>query len=259
MPLRARRSLLFCAVALLLPAARGEEKKEEKPAPPEVKLAVPFVVATGETNVIIIRGLSLTNTSGIHFETTSTNFVVEIKSKGKAEVPKPLEAKEAGDTQVEVSLFVPKETPAGRIQFVLESPQGAAKGNLLLVSRDKLVREVEPNGGFKNAQKISPGQFVACSIKEPMDVDVFQIELTKPGKLEAEVLAQEYGSFLDSSLVLYDAQGHLLAHADDQSKENRDARITLAGMVPGIYFVVVSDSHDSGGSAHPYVLRIATE
>lgn len=247
-------------LAALLPLSTlAEEKKEQKPVPPEVKLAIPFALQIGATNTFVVRGINLTNAAAVKFAGRGEAIHAEIKSKGKADPPKPLEAKEAGDTQVETSAVLPKDLPPGKMEFTIESPEGSAGGSVLLLAPDHFVREVEPNGGFKSAQKLALPATVQGSIKEPMDVDVFEIVVTKPANLTVRIVAQAFGSFLDSIVAVYDEHAHLVAECDDASKEDRDSLLTTKLPAAGHYFITVIDAHDSGGVAHPYCLQVEAE
>ena len=98
-----RRFLLVPIAALCCAQiARAEEKKDEKKKdPPKVLMTIPLAIETGggaSTSTLKIRGLRLDTATAIHFIDPKSPIESKIKSKGKSELPKGLEAPKAGDT-----------------------------------------------------------------------------------------------------------------------------------------------------------------
>ena len=247
-------SQIFCS--FILP---GEDKKEEKKIePPQVLVCAPLGVVPGTTNLILIRGLNLTNVTEIRFAQTNLGLEVKIKTKDKTKVPDKQDAKKAGDTQLEVELKIPANVTNETISFTVFSKEtNSAPHALLLLDGKTLLDEKEPNDGFRKPQKIQIPQTIRGSIEKSMDVDVFEFEGKADEKIRAEVLAAVHGSALDSILTLYDAHGHILAVNDD-GKSGRDSLLELKLPSNGICFLCLQDAHDLGGPAHPYVLKIST-
>ena len=87
-----------------------------KKEPPRIALALPLGVLPGSTNLLKIRGVNFTNASLVRFSIATSTLETKIKSNAKVEVPKDFEAKKIGDTELEVELKVPPETPPGAEQ-----------------------------------------------------------------------------------------------------------------------------------------------
>ena len=254
---------LGCVLIFMVAATLGfaEEKKEEKkkPEPPSVAVVIPLGITIGVTNKIKIRGQNLTNVSEFRFTDTNCHAEIVIKSKGKADFPKELEAAKVGDTQIELELRLPETTPPGTNTFTLISPDGESKPHPMLVFEPgSLVAEKEPNGGFREAQEIKFGKRVQGAIQEAKDVDVFRFSGTAHQKFSAEVFAARFGSPLDSVLTLYDEHGHIIATNDD-SDFGSDSLLRAELPAGGEYLLSLIDAHDRGSAAHVYQLLVALD
>jgi len=247
--------LLGCALLCL-----GEEKKDDKKKePPKAIMVLPLAIESGGTATLKIRGLHLENAGAIHFVDTKLPIDVKVKSKGKAEVPKGLEAPKAGDTQVEVELKLPAEMPAGPLQFTIITPDGQTPPHtILIIEKENLIAEKEPNGGFRNPQEIAIGKSIRGQIGEPMDVDVFRFSGKANQNIVAEVKAARLGSALDSTLTLYDETGRIIATNDDE-ESSVDSILHLRLPKDGRYLLTLIDANDHASIAHPYLLSIRDE
>jgi len=247
--------LVAAALAFLVQANAADEKKPEKKEPPQVTAVIPFTVVPGTTNKLKVRGLNLTNVTEARFAGWDTN-IVQVKSKGKAEMPKEAEAKKWGDTQVELELKVPADAPPGTNSFTLVSPQGESSNALVIVvPPDRLIIEKEPNGSFKQAQSIEFGKTVQGVIGEAKDVDVFRCKGQAGKTLSAEVFAARFGSLLDPVLTVYDDHAHILAVSDDSDASN-DAAVKVKLPADGNYCISVIDASDRGGQPFIYNLIV---
>lgn len=259
-PPGACRSLALAVLLALAFLGRAEDKKEEKKSEPlSILLAIPLGITRGQTNLVTVRGLGLTNIASVTFQDTNLPVRAVIVSQKKAEVPKPLEAKKVGDTQLEISFEASGALPLKPIRFRVADANGVSALHSLLVFDPALsAQEKEPNGGFRAPQKIAFPGVITGSIQEPNDVDVFQFEGKAGTALRAEIQASRLGSPLDPLLSLYDSAGHLLATADDDA-ESRDPTLKVSLPRDGIYFLSVMDAHDQGGPAHVYALELRGE
>ncbi|HEY2952073.1 MAG TPA: PPC domain-containing protein [Verrucomicrobiae bacterium] len=252
------------AIALSLEAvisgiAEEKKKEEPKPQPPILAVSLPLGVVPGTTNSVTLRGQNLTNVTAIHFDDAKFESATRIKSRDKAKVPEKADAKKIGDTQIELELCLPADTRPGPISYYVENADGlSATNQLLVVDAAVLVKEKEPNGGFKSAQRIQLPATITGSISDGMDVDVFRIEARGGQRLRAEIFAARHGSALDATLTLYDARGHILATADD-TKESRDALLEFMPPSDGFYFLAVTDAHEKAGPTHVYLLVVRQE
>jgi hypothetical protein len=263
---RARCNIHWLAVAVaVVPAlaATAQEKKGDGPKDaPEVKLVSPLVIARGKPASVRLRGMKLAEATEVRVEGID-GASAKVKSKGKADLPNKVEAKEAGDTQVEVELTVPPESTAESVQLVLVTPQGASKPHAVRLADEKaLVIEKEPNGGFKQQQPVldGPGAVrVQGSIQDPNDVDVYRVTAKAGQRLSAEVFARRCGSVLDPVVVVYDSRAQVVALKDDITPEERDPYIGVELPHDGVYYVMVADVHERGGATHPYELVLKLE
>ncbi len=255
------RNGVFSIFVLVAAMCFAEEKKEEKkkPEPPSVTVVMPLGITTGVTNKIKIRGLNLTNVTELRFTDTNCHAEIAIKSKGKADFPKELEAVKVGDTQIELELRLAETTAPGTNTFTLISPDGESKPHPLLVFEPgSLVAEKEPNGGFREAQEIKFDKRVQGVIQEAKDVDVFRFSGKARQKITAEVFAARLGSPLDSVLTLYDQHGHIIATNDD-SDSGSDSLLKAELPADGEYLISLIDAHDRGSAAHVYQLLVTLD
>lgn len=236
-------------------AEETDKKEEKKPEPPTVILSLPLAVSPGKHHTVLLRGLQLTNVTELKFIPPHPELAVELKSKEKAEIPKPLEAKQAGNTQLDVRLWIPSELTTNVLAYVAVSPDGESGTNtLLVIASDKLLPEKESNGGFRNAQPINLGDVVSGAIQIEKDVDVFRFQGMAGQRISAEIRAARYGSALDAIITLYDQLGQPIATADDG--QGRDATLAFTLPANGAYYLSVIDAHDRGSVVHVYLLEV---
>lgn len=245
--------MVLCCAAVAL---RAEEKKEEKKKePPRVTALIPLGLVPGETNALRVRGLNLTNATEIRFDSKSGVTVV-IGSREKTKVPDKQDVKKVGDTQLDLQLHLPADALPESTTFVVVGPDGESEPRrLLFLKKETTIAEKEPNGSFREAQRIQFGQTVQGLIQEPNDVDVFAFEAAAPEKIAVEIQADSLGSPMDSILTLYDSQRHIVATSDD-SGSSHDSRLAVNLAAAGAYLISVIDAHDQGGPAHAYLLTL---
>jgi hypothetical protein len=246
------RLALSCALVLLT----GFAFAQDKPEPPRILLAAPLAIAPGKPTTVTLRGIMLEETSRVEIIGVEGLTELPIRKKEKTGLPPQVDVKEAGDTHVEIELTLPEGFTGQTIALTLETPAGkTAPYELLVLPADKLIAEVEPNGGFRQPQVVELGKTVAGSIHQQRDVDVFQFTGTAGQQIVAEVTAHRRGSVHDASLSLFDAQGRLLATADD-TPAGRDPVLNFTLPADGQYFLSLIDAHDRGGPTHPYLLQV---
>ncbi len=248
--------VVFCCAIFSLAEEKKDEKKKE---PPKVLMSVPLGIESGSSATIKTRGLHLENAGGVRFIDPKIPIDSRIKSKGKVEVPKTMEASKVGDTQVEIELTLPAETPAGPLQFVITTPDGDTPSHAItVIEKGNLIEEKEPNGSFRKPQDVDLGKTIQGQIGEPMDVDVFRFTAKSGQMIVAEVKAARLGSALDSTLTLYDESGRILAVNDDE-ETSVDSILRFRAPKDGRYLLTLIDANDKGGPAHPYLLFLREE
>ena len=212
-----------------------------------------------------LRGLGLTNVVEVRQTNAPTADMrrVRVISTGKAEVPKDADVQRVGDSAIELEWTPASAATATKPGAFLTTNWVVAVGPMgtsepwpvWVVARGRLVREQEPNGGFRQAQKIAVGQILAGGIKESADVDVFQFDCRPGQQLVAEVRARSGGSLLDAVLTVHDERGRVVASNDD-ADGGTDSRLRWTADRSGPAYLVVQDAHDRGGLAHPYLLSL---
>lgn len=250
------RHRLIYALSLLTAIAVGAADKmvPAQAGPPEVVVCLPLGVVPG-TNTVRVRGLNLTNATEIRFSPAVTGLEAVIKSKGAAKVPDKQEAKQVGDSELEVLLRIPPGLTNDLIQFSVVTPlTNSAPHALRILPVAIYVPEQEPNGGFRAAQELKLPAMVGGVIEKPLDVDVYAFMAPAGKKIRAEIIAARLGSPLDSLLTLLDEQGHSLSANDDSA--GRDSVLEVKLPAAGRYFLSVQDANDLGGPVHAYLLDV---
>ncbi|MBI3858443.1 MAG: hypothetical protein HY293_22390 [Planctomycetes bacterium] len=245
-------------LALLLLACLQDDKKGPPPDPkPRISMALPLNLAPGATSKITLRGLNLDQATEVKFAEPIEGGSVAIKGKGKAEIPKETDPAVYGDTKVDLEIKLPDGVE--KLSLVAVNAAGTtAPHELVVLPKDKVLQEKEPNGGFATAQPVEAGRVVQGAVSQPMDVDVFKIAGKKGETWRIEVEAQRRGSILDPVLQVHDAAAQVLAVSDD-SESSRDASVKLTLKADGPCYITVLDAHNTGGATHVYLLRIARE
>ena len=109
-------------------------------------------------------------------------------------------------------------------------------------------------------EDINLDELISTAMDRDGDEDLFRISAEAGASLLFQVDAEKYGSLLDSSLALLDAQGKVLASNDDAKwlgrALNRDAMISFKFKESGDYFVKVSSLFRRGGPDHFYRLTV---
>jgi hypothetical protein len=266
----ARSTTVFAVtlvVCLLSPTrALAQEKKDEKKKEPRITVVAPLAVTAGSKVTLKVRGLELAEAKEVRIGDGKPAVKTEVKSKGKVPVPEKLEAKDVGDTEVQVELEVPADAPAGDLGVVVVTTAGETKPYALPVHpREALADEKEPNGGFRGAQDVlasSASATVRGAVQENNDVDVFRVPAKAGQTLKAEVTAARRGSALDAVLTVYDSRGQVVASADDSAPADdpraaRDPSLSVKLPADGVYYLALNDANDRGSTAHPYLLTLA--
>ena len=245
MPLR----WLLAAALLTAFHLYAEDKKQDAP---RITAIAPLDLIPGQETTLKIRGVKLSNATEVRF---SGALKAVIKEKKAAEIPNGLDAKDVGNTQLELKLTVPDDLPAGPLALSIVTPEGTtAPRELRVLDAASCVDEKEPNGSLREAQLIELGTTLRGTIHEDKDVDVFQFAGKAGQRIAAEIFAARGASLLDSVLTLLDARGHQLACADDSLTP--DSQLTLTLPADGSYFLIVQDAHDRGSAWHGYELVV---
>ncbi len=229
--------------------AQADDKKIEAV---RITATEPAVIVRGAKTTLKVRGFKLKEATELRLP-SATEVKVEIREKKDAVQPKGLENKAVGDTQLLAEIILPIDHPTGILEYIIATPDGDASGKILVFPSDAVIDESEPNNGFREAQKLQPGQSASGRIQADKDVDVYAYQIIAGQQYKATVIAG--GSLiLDAELNCYNGRGQLLAAADDT--QSRDPVLTLKSPMDDVVFLCVSSTHDIGGEWHSYLLTM---
>lgn len=260
------RAQLICLALYPGWIARGEDTdKQGVKVSARIAMCLPLAVPVDATTKVTLRGWGLEGVKEIR--TSNPQVTLKIIASGKATIPNKQDAKQIGDTQVELEVTVAKDVLAGEVGLTVAEPDNKNPSHKLLLGSGKaviapVIAEQEPNDGFAQAQALQIPQIVDGRIDGDGNVDVISFELAASQTIVLEVLASRYGSNLDSILTLFDGRGNIIAVNDDvrdttktDSSATRDSKINVV-LPAGKYWASVQDAHDRGGPAHPYRLTL---
>jgi hypothetical protein len=277
---RALRPRLLIMVVLTLSSvsALGEEKKDAKKEEPHLSVVAPLAVTPGSTVILKLVGSNLDAATGVIAGPAATTrpaqtqpasqptsepatqpagLQITIKKKDKAPVPMGDEGAKAGSSLLEIEIKVPADQPTGELPLAVVTPAGRSEPIAILVLPANTVQEDRPaRNGFKDAPAVVLNEAIRGVISEKNAVDVYRFTGRSGGKIEAEVLARRRHSLLDSLIVLYDEQGHLVADNDDGQGIAPDSLLKQTLPRDGVYFLTVTDANSRGGPQFPYLLTI---
>lgn len=258
---RASRSLAAVAAAPLLAAIFSVTLSAQEPQPAPVVLFVrPLVVTPGEMVTLDIRGQHLQNTKQVQLRSGDFSQDLPVKKQEEAKPPDRVAPNLHGDYRVEAELKLPDDFAADQFELTIECDKGkTAPLSVRVLKTDQLLKEVEPNDGFRQSQAMELGKFVVASIHRQHDVDVFRIELKAGQKYKVDVEAAARGSVADLQLQLFSENGALLATSDDRSATSRDPELTFSPTSDGPILISLLDATDRGSDLHPYLLRVTPQ
>jgi hypothetical protein len=250
----------FASSLFLLPCFAEDKKPEEKkPEPPAVAVVLPLGIEFGTAQKLTLRGLNLTNATGVKLTGLPQPLAAEIKERGAAIKIEGFEAKRVGDQKLEVEFTLPADAAAGtNVAVVVISPDGESKlFPLFVTAAGQIVGEKEPNNGFRDAAVQELDKTIRGALEAVTDVDVFRYELEAGQTLRAEVLAERLAATLDASLTLYDAKGRILKTNDDGPGLGRDSLLEFKVPSSGSYLLAISGVTEKAGPASVYLLTAA--
>lgn len=250
-----------CAFAL------AQEAKDPTKDLPRVALAAPLAVPKGAATKLTLRGWKLDQ--AVEVRATTAGVAAKLIEKGTSPAPNGQDAKQIGDSKVDVELTVPAELVDEEVKLVVVNAAGASQPYALLVGgREPQMVEKESNDGFRQAQPVAVPQAIDGQIGADRDVDVYGVTLEAGQTLTIELVARRRGSGLDGFLTVYDERGRTIASNDDAPaaasgaapdvavNATADSRLTFAAPKSGRYLIVLQDAFDHGGPAHPYRLIV---
>ena len=228
------------------------QAQEAKNEAARITAVEPAAIVSGTKTTLKVRGFKLKESTEIRFP-MATEVKGEITEKKDSGPPKGLENKLVGDTQLLAEITLPANHPAGILEYVISTPVGDAAGKIRVLAADTSIDEMEPNDGFREAQKLQPNQFARGAIQVDKDVDVYAFPAQAGQQLKVTVTSGG-PLIMDAALQCYEANGQFLAAADDG--ESRDPVLTLKSPADGLVYFCVSSAHDIGGEWSSYLLTV---
>lgn len=150
--------------------------------------------------------------------------------------------------------------PSRRLLRVIGGPTGLTYYRSFWVGRLPERAEKEPNNSPEQATEVSLPAVVNGRLAQPQDEDCFRFAGKAGQKLTARIWAHGIDSrgpqsgFFDSALELLDAQGHVLAEADDDLGMDPLLHLTLPA--DGTYVVRVKSPTSKGAAWCVYRLLL---
>jgi hypothetical protein len=253
------RSCLAGVFVLLLAgsAALAQDKKDEKSDAPRITALSPLAIKTGETTTVRLRGMKLEKATAVKMVVPDVSLKLTLMKAAAADGGKDDKSKGFGDTVVELDVRVPDVHFGGEVELFVVTPDSqTAPVKLAIVKAERLIDEVEPNGGFRKAQAVPERCLIRGVIGEEKDVDVYRVSGRAGQMLSVQLKAAGIASVLDASLTLYNARGQILKTVDDLPP-SRDPALEYKLPEDGDYFFAVTDSHDRGSpTTHPYLVQV---
>ena len=171
----------WCLLATISLLAGGavhaqDAAAEKKAEPPRIAMCVPLAVPVSQTMKMVVRGWALASATEVRSSSPQVSF--KVLSAASVAVPNGQDAKQIGDTQMELEVTVVDGVEPGEAILTVHSPTGESPPHRLLIgSVHPLVADIEPNDGFQEAQQIQvlqrgPGCAFAQIVEQPDQQDV---------------------------------------------------------------------------------------
>ncbi len=158
----------------------------------------------------------------------------------------------AGTTTMTLNLA--PNAPTGRQEIRAHTPNGYSNLRPFHVSDLPDFIESEPNNTTDKVNVVTIPVVINGRIAPEKDIDRFKFKSDRDQKLVCDVVANRYGSKLDSLLILADAAGNVIAQNDDTAMA--DARIEFDAKKDAEYILSLRDLTDRGGDDFGYRLSI---
>ena len=153
-----------------------------------------------------------------------------------------------------MTLNIAAGAPRGRQEIRANTPKGLSNLVPFDVQDFPNFLESEPNNDTNKANTVTVPVAINGKIGEAKDIDRFKFKSEKDQKLVCEVIANRFGSPLDTLLVLADASGNVLQQNDDSAAA--DARVEFDAKKDTEYMLVVRDLTSRGGDKFAYRLSV---
>ncbi len=184
-----------------------------------------------------------------------------------ASVPYPLAAQKGASASVQVAgkgvelpapmaVTMPPEVPAGRLNVAASYAPGQGSSWFTLLATDAPEQlEVEPNDAPEQSTPVKFPGAIEGRFETPGDRDFYQFEAKKGERYVFAGQTRALGSPSDLFMRLYNAEGGVIAEAEDNGNEEGSLNATFPA--DGIYRLRVEDTNRRGGLDEVY--RVVVE
>ncbi len=184
-----------------------------------------------------------------------------------ASVPYPLAAQKGASASVQVAgkgvelpapmaVTMPPEVPAGRFSVAASYAPGQGSSWVTLLATDAPEQlEVEPNDSPEQSTQVKFPGAIEGRFESPGDRDFYQFEAKKGERFVFSGQTRALGSPSDLFMRLYNADGGVIAEAEDNGNEEGALNATFP--TDGIYRLRVEDTNRRGGLDEVY--RVVVE
>lgn len=126
---------------------------------------------------------------------------------------------ETGEKRLVGEVRVAADAPLGPHGFYMRGKGAPANARLFNVTQWPTLAEAEPNDRLPQAQRIElRPQSIQGYMKGLIDVDLYTFEATAGERWIFDLRSLEYGTHLESEMVLFDAAGKRVAENDDRDE-----------------------------------------
>ncbi len=235
-----RRSLTLAAAALVALLAPRDASAES----PQLVRVTPRGGQRGTELDVVFGGARLKDVQGVFLY------------KPGIEVLK-LEAQ--GDAAVKARLRIAPDAALGEHPVRLRTATGITELRTFFVGPFPAVEEKEPNGEFRQPQKIELNTTVA-GVVTLEDVDCYAVELKKGQRLTVEVEGMRLGGgvIFDPHVAILDAKRFEVASSDDSALLLQDPVASVLAPEDGTFVIQVRETSYGGNDSCLYRLHVGT-
>ena len=203
-----------------------------------IEKVTPSAVLPGKTTTITIRGKDLIKARSLWL-----SFPAKVA----------IDKKKSNKTTVVAKVTVAEKTPVQLAALRVITGLGASNARLILVDDLPTTINSKTNHSRESAHSLSVGS--ACDGYVPSEGrSWFRLQVKAKQRVSLEVFARRLGSSVDATIDVLNAQGKLVASADDTVGLAGDCRLSFEA-TPGLYWVAIRDSEFRGGTSYRYRLR----
>jgi hypothetical protein len=162
----------------------------------------------------------------------------------------------AKTNQIKATLKIAKDARLGEHQLRIRTATGVSELRTFWIGAYTNITEIETNNTLTQAYRV-PLRVTINGTSGGEDVDYFRVDAKKGERVSAEVEAIRLGrAMLDPFLAVRDADGNILAQADDTTLLAQDAYVSIVAPKDGPYYIEMRDGTYSGNNPMDYRLHI---